>query len=236
MAFRFKRFSVDDDQSTIRVGTDAILLGAWVDVSSAGTILDVGTGCGVIALMMAQRSEALITAIDVHQPSVLQSNANFNASPWSDRLSVRQTSFQEHSDSFPGHYDLILSNPPYFTGSLKSPVDSRNLAKHDDTLSAEDFFRSARKLFSAATNGSVAVIIPALKSNEFCSTAALHGFSLLRKMLILPHPGKPANRVTLQFSVQPVLIPEITQLLIRGVDNLFTSEYKELTRDFYLNF
>jgi tRNA1Val (adenine37-N6)-methyltransferase len=236
MAFRFKRFSVDDDQSTIRVGTDAILLGAWVDVTNACTILEVGTGCGVIALMMAQRSEARVTAIDIHHPSLEQSIANFMNTPWSDRLKVLPISFQEHADSYQGHYDLILSNPPFFTGSLKSPVASRNLAKHDDTLSNGDFFRSARNLITTGENGSVAVIIPALKSNEFCSTAALHGFSLKRMMRILPHPDKPANRVTLQFSVHTVLHPEITELVIRGVDNLFTNDYKALTCDFYLNF
>jgi tRNA1Val (adenine37-N6)-methyltransferase len=135
MAFRFKQFMVEDDLCTMRIGTDAILLGAWAEPGQAKSILEIGTGCGVISLMLAQKSDARIVAIDIDEDSVKQARYNFTRSSWSDNLQAQMVSLQDHASASERQYDLIITNPPFFTGSLKSPDEKKNRAKHSSDLS-----------------------------------------------------------------------------------------------------
>jgi tRNA1Val (adenine37-N6)-methyltransferase len=152
--FRFKQFSVDDSKCAMKVGTDAVLLGAWADVTCAETILDIGTGCGLIALMAAQRSNAHITAIDIDESTTLQSKENFLSSPWHDRLEAI------HIEQFQPDYlfDLIICNPPFFKNALKTPFHERNLARHNDSLSFESLVSHVNILLSE--NGKFFFILP----------------------------------------------------------------------------
>jgi tRNA1Val (adenine37-N6)-methyltransferase len=243
MPFRFKQFSVEDDQSSMRIGTDAILLGAWADVYSAKNILEIGTGCGVIALMMAQRSTAHITAIDIHQDSVKQATVNFRSSPWSYRLTPVNISCKEFAVTSKENFDLVISNPPFFSKSLKSPDGDRNLARHDDNLPVDELFDAVHKLFKSHRTPectvhlhSLNIIIPSSKTNGVVEIANRFGFAFKKQLFIFPKPGKPANRVIMEFSDQPVLKSETAYLTLRTDDNSFSEDYKELTKDFYLDF
>jgi tRNA1Val (adenine37-N6)-methyltransferase len=139
--FHFKQFTIYHNLCAMKVGVDGVLLGAWADCRNAGYILDAGTGSGLIALMLAQRSNAIIHAIDIDENSCNQAEINFTNSPFHDRLSVEHISFQNYFP--PVRYDLIVSNPPYFANSLKSPDKNRNLARHDEFLPIEVLIKKA---------------------------------------------------------------------------------------------
>ena len=138
--FNFKQFSVKQDKCAMKIGTDGVLLGAWTDVGSASTILDIGTGTGLLALMLAQRSPAYIFAIECEYGAIQQAGENFTKSKWKDRLTLFSLSLQEHLLSGK-QYDLVVSNPPFFENSLKSPMESRNFARHTVSLTSEDLFK-----------------------------------------------------------------------------------------------
>ena len=242
MTFRFKQFNVEDDQSSMRVGTDAILLGAWADLSSAINILDAGTGCGVIALMLAQRSTANITAIDIHKDSVDQAILNFKSSPWKDRLKAIHISCQEFGRTSEENFDLVISNPPFFIKSLKSPDPLKNMARHDDLLSSDELLEAVFNLFNkhrpsavSHKSHSLIMVIPFSQKFDFETKAHLFGLYLRKQLVILPKPGKPANRILLELSDQRPLTNDQAYLTLRNTDNSFSDDYRELTKEYYLN-
>ncbi|HYX05427.1 MAG TPA: methyltransferase, partial [Bacteroidales bacterium] len=130
--FRFKQFTIIQDKTAMKVGTDGVLLGAWTRPEKAASILDIGTGTGLIALMMAQKSKALITAVEIDKDAADQAQQNTENSPWHERIQVHQSSVQEFSANFGKKFDLIISNPPYFHQSFKNPGIKRSLARHND--------------------------------------------------------------------------------------------------------
>src|SRR5688572_5036500 len=136
--FEFKKFRIMQDRCAMRVSTDAVLLGAWVAVNGSKTILDIGTGTGVIALMLAQKSDAVITAIDIDRESTEQAASNVNESCFAGRVAVEHCSFQDFVKRSSQKYNLIVTNPPYFIDSLKSNTGSRTIARHTDALSFDD--------------------------------------------------------------------------------------------------
>src|SRR5512133_2382473 len=135
--FYFKQFKVEDGRSTMKVGTDAVLLAAIVEIEGAGKILEIGTGSGVIALILAQRSGARIDAIEIDRDSVSQAEENALNSPWKDRIDIIHSSLQEFATQSSNNYDLIITNPPYFSNSLKSSDKKRNISRHNDSLNFE---------------------------------------------------------------------------------------------------
>ena len=237
---------MEDDLSSMRVGTDAILLGAWADLTGTKKILEIGTGCGVIALMLAQRSDAEITAIDIHKDSASQAEINFRSSQWNDRLKSIHISCQEFVDTSAEHFDFVISNPPFFSNSLKSPVSRKNLARHSDTLTLDDLFISGKVLFtlnneqisedSIQNSGTICLILPHQERSFAIKTAASHGFNVKRELSVKPKPSLSANRVLLEFTPGTFMVQDLQTLTIRNEDSTFTEEYRELTRDFYLNF
>ena len=185
MAFRFKHFLVEDDQSTMPVGTDAMLLGSWADPGSAKTILDIGCGCGVLAMMMAQKSDGQVDAIDIDEKSVLQAANNFRSCPWKSRLKAYSVTLQLFPSMVEKHYDFIITNPPFFAGSLKSPSETRNRARHDTDLTLVRLLCETKKLLNPPKAGS-AVILPEQTFSEFTRLAKLHGF----------YPERILNRIS----------------------------------------
>ncbi len=185
MAFRFKQFSVEDEHASMKVGTDAVLLGAWAENSSPEHILDIGTGSGLISLMLAQRfPEAMITGIDIHPGSVMQAEENFKKSPWQKNLNVIASSLQDFSSGQTKKYKLIVSNPPFFTDSLRPHTSSKKVAKHTDSLSYEELVRGAAGLLHQ--EGSFALILPYGKREELSQLASDHGLFLARGLSIIP--------------------------------------------------
>lgn len=214
----------------MKVGTDAVLLGAWVERESPKNILEIGCGCGLISLMMAQRfPDAQIHAIDIHSPSVEEAMQNFIISPWAQRLSEEEVSLQDYKTK--AKYDLIISNPPFFINSLLPQTNKKIVAKHTGNLSYEDLASHAAKLL--LPEGSLNLILPAESHNEFSIQAMQYELHLGRQMSIIPKEGKAANRILSEWRMQKEE-GERSTLTIRNTNNTYTKEYIELTREFYL--
>jgi len=227
--FRFKQFTVYHDLCAMKVGVDGVLLGAWADCQNIKYALDVGTGSGLIALMLAQRSEAFIHAIDIDENAYKQAEINFNNSPFRDRLSIEQSDFQEFSSSV--RYDLIVSNPPYFSDSLKSPDKNRNLARHNEHLSLEVLIKKSASLLSP--QGKTAFIIPFDRWESAHSLVIENQLFLCRKTLVSSLQNQPPKRVLLEYS----FIKQDTienSFYIGKTKQDYSEAYRALTEEFYL--
>jgi tRNA1Val (adenine37-N6)-methyltransferase len=234
MAFRFKQFIVEDDRSSMRVGTDAVLLGSWINPENASEILDIGTGCGILALMMAQKSPAYITAIDIDEVSANQASLNFQQSIWDKRLKILHLSFQDFVKHHQDQFDLILTNPPWFSNSLKSPRNIRNIARHDDHLKPRDLFEGVKKILRG--NGRFYIIIPADDQSSIVEIAGENNLFLNRQMMVIPKPGRKPKRILMDFTFSSPDHIITEEMIIRREDNSFTNEYRKLTGDYYLEF
>lgn len=230
--FRFRQFTVHDEGCAMKVGTDGTLLGAWTPVSEdVRRILDAGTGSGLIALMLAQRCpEADVTAIDVDAYAAKQAQENFASSPWSDRLQAQHSSLQETE----GCYDLVVSNPPYFTDSLRNPDAARRTARHTDTLSHRELLCHAARLLRA--EGVLAIVLPAESEYMILSEAPQYGLTPYKITRVRTKEGKPIKRVliALKKTSAPTSV-EADELCLMGLDGAPRSEaYRTLCKDFYL--
>ncbi|MBU2649542.1 MAG: methyltransferase [Bacteroidetes bacterium] len=230
--FHFKYFYLYDDQSTMKIGTDAVLLGAWTETGGVSRILDAGTGCGIIALMLAQRSQSQILAIDIDSASVEQSSRNFRISPWKERLEARQISIQELALHDRSCFGLIVSNPPYFSKSLKPGNQQRKLARHDDMLTPEELIISVDRLLLPA--GRFNVVLPSTAEASFLSLARIHNLWLENKLTFIPIQGKRPNRILLSFSRSHSDSIKNEILTMRNADGTHTDEFVEFTKDYYL--
>jgi tRNA1Val (adenine37-N6)-methyltransferase len=216
----------------MKVGTDAVLLGAWASNGRAKNILDIGTGSGLLALMMAQRNpDAGILGIDIHKASVAEANENFSISPWAERLSSREISLQEYTDLAEEAYDLIISNPPFFIDSLLPDTHNKTIAHHNGELPHEVIASSAVKLL--IEEGSLSMVLPVESHDLFCKHAANNGLCLKRKMIITPVKGKLANRILSEWGRKESKT-QTCKLCIRDTSGAYTDEYIKLTKDFYL--
>ncbi len=220
----------------MKVGTDGVLLGAWTPVEHAMTILDVGTGTGLIALMLAQRQpEAVITAIDIEAAACEEAAANFKASSWSQRLAVILSSLQAFSLTTATKFDLIVSNPPYFSRSLQAPCERRTNARHDETLNVSDLIHCSKRLLN--DKGHLAVILPVIQYEKFLMIASEQGFYEKRNMKVHPNPDKPVKRIMTMWGLDPQEATSSEHLVIEDTGrHQYTAAYMALTRDFYLNF
>ncbi len=234
MAFRFKQFSVEDANCPMKVGTDSVLLGAWAKFDDCRQILDIGTGCGLIALMAAQQSQADIVAIDIDPKAIETAESNFKSSQWTDRLIAQCICLLEFSNTFTSQaFDHIITNPPFFNNSLKAPIAERSNARHTDLLSFEMLASATNRLLKP--EGKFSLILPIKEGRLFAEIAKANHLYLTTSLIIVPKTGKPANRMLMQFekSVKPAFTDE---LLIREANGEYTTAYKKLTGDFYLNF
>lgn len=235
MAFRFKQFSVDDATSTMKVGTDSVLLGAWAGLENSRIILDIGTGSGLLALMAAQRSKAEIMAIDNDPAAIDSAKLNISLCPWSKRIEILHQSLQDYTEKcMPESFDFIISNPPFFINSLKAPDAGRSNARHTDLLPFEILAAASVKLLTP--EGKLSLVLPVNESNIFSRIAEENGLYLHRKMMIIPKQDKPANRVLVEFGFMINRNVSNTTLIIRDLSGEYSREYRELTKDFYLNF
>lgn len=233
MAFNFKQFSVNDDRSTMKVGTDAVLLGAWANVDNISTILDIGTGCGVIALMLAQRSNHPIDAFEIDQEACKQAKENVKQSPWDKLITVQHKSLQEYVRVIKRKYGLIVCNPPYFTNSLLSENTKRNIARHSYNLPLDILAESVSKLLYK--EGRFCVILPLDESDKFRQIALNFDLYCIKRTYIYSKPDVDPIRVLSEFQFKKLPI-ETSSIVLRNTDDSYTDEYKNLTKDFYLNF
>lgn len=228
--FRFKQFSVCQDASALKVGTDAVLLGAAMTVKPADRhLLDIGTGTGVIALMAAQRCpEAVIDAIEIDEASAEEAAANFRQSPWPDRLNALYIPLQGYQTA--EKYDLIFSNPPYYDNSLTNPDERETTARHTGSLSHADICSFASE--HLAPEGRLALVLPSESERQFLRSAASFGLFPFRLMRIKTTEKKAPKRIILELSRTRQAVVETTMTLQNGPGR--SDEYSSLTRDFYL--
>ena len=231
--FHFKQFSISHHNSTMKVGTDAILLGTWCNVNNSKKILDIGTGCGIIALLLASRTDAIIDTIELDSDSAIEAATNFKDSIFNDRLNIINGDFMDYVNTSTQKYDVIISNPPFFSNDLNSPTLSRNSARHITNLNHNNLCIGVIKLL--VSEGHFYIVMPYEIAIEFVVTAKNHGLHLHNKQLVYPKPGSEPNRINMEFrfdSPTEVLIDEIT---LRNEDNQHSSQYKELVQEFLVS-
>ena len=226
--FTFKRFTVSHAKCAMKVGTDGVLLGAWA--RGGRRILDVGTGSGLVAMMMAQRFvDAEVTAIDIEPGACLQARENVAASSFADRVSVVEAPLQTFRG---GEYDAIVCNPPFYAGTLDSKTAERTMARSAATLPFADLFSHAARLL--ACGGELSVVIPSALRREFDSEAALSGLYPRRACNIRTVPHKPISRCLLAYGTSPAAEVEESEECLNNADMTRSLWYSCLTEEFYL--
>ena len=232
--FQFKQFSIEQDRCAMKIGTDGVLLGAWAPIeNNPFSVLDIGTGTGIIALMLSQRSNAQqIDALEIDDDAYEQAVDNFENSPWSDRLFCFHAGLNEFVEEPEDEYDLIVSNPPFYTEDYKTENEQRDLARFADAMPFEDLVEAADLMLSE--NGVFAVIIPFKEENNFIALAKEYEFYPIKITRVKGTPTTEIKRSLLALSRKEKLDFSIDELIIETARHIYTAEYIELTKDFYL--
>lgn len=230
--FHFQTFSLNHHRSTMKVGTDAVLLGIWTELTGVKSVLDVGAGCGIISLLLASRKTLAADAVELDRDSFEEASRNFAESPFSDRLRIFHSDFNDFVPPENKKYDLIVSNPPFFINDLQSKDPKKSLARHTQSMTYEQLVNGAVRLLNP--EGKISVVLPYRESRFFLQVVQDAGFFVEKKMLIFPMLGKEPNRINLLFARQPA--DEQTEMFtIRDEDGKFTSQYVDLVKDFYVS-
>ena len=230
--FRFKHFTVHQDKCAMKVGTDGVLLGAWINPGNSKLILDVGTGSGLIALMLAQKIASRIDAIDIDESAYTQARENFLISPWFKQLNIYHQSFQEFASAASVQYDLIVSNPPYFHNASKPAEESRLCARHHDQLSFKELVDGVKKILSPT--GKFCVVLPQKEGMEFMDLAMRNSLFCKRLTKVKTKADGMDKRLLMEFTHNFGFMIE-SCLTIKEKDGSFSKEYVELTENYFLN-
>jgi len=231
--FIFKQFTINQEKCAFKVGTDGVLLGASAELTGKKRILDIGTGTGLIALILAQRCDAEITAVEPDSDSFIQASENISHSKWNNRITVVNCFLQDY---FPENvkFDLLVTNPPYFIDSMKNTEPARSAARHNINLTHSDILRGAVRLLDE--EGSLQLILPYAEGNLFIAEAQEYGFYCNSILKVKPTPAAEIRRLVLGFSRQKIKPVERFLTIEKGKRHDFTEEYIQLTRDLYLHF
>lgn len=233
--FQFKQFRIVQERSAMKVGMDGVLLGAWADASGAKRILDIGTGTGLIALMMAQKNTiAEIDAIEIDSDALREAKINAQNSPWNNRINLELCSFQEFARRADQKYDLIVSNPPFFTNGHKAPLENRAQARHSDSLPLDDLISGAVNMLN--TSGKIALVLPSETFPEIEKLTGENKLFISRLCRVKPNPQKPEFRILIELTNSECFLKEESLLIEFERHHDYTPEYKALTKDFYLKF
>jgi tRNA1Val (adenine37-N6)-methyltransferase len=233
--FAFKQFVIHQDKCAMKVGTDAVLLGAWVTPDGSSRILDIGTGTGVIALMLAQKSNAEIHAIDFEKSAFDQAKINIEASAFKNKVSVQHQSFQDFVKNCDKKFDLVVTNPPYFVDSFKSGDNDRSHARHADYLPFAELIDGTKKVLNP--KGKFCLILPKKEAEKFRELAEQKGLHLSKLLRIKTRLGKDEEkRHIMQFEFSPSEFSESTLVIEKDERHSYTDQYKELTKDYYIHF
>ena len=235
MGFTFKQFHIVDNHTAMKVGTDAVLLGSWAQ--GGKKILDIGTGTGLIALMMAQRFPlADIDAIEIDKGAFEDAQLNVSQSPFNDRINIVNCCLQDyqlcHETCTEGVYDAIVCNPPYFINSLKNPLLSRTTARHADSLSPQELIYYAKRLLK--TKGTLSIIIPYDNKDILEAEAIFNGLSVLKLVNIKTKSSKPAKRCLIEFGKDATKQCETEEQVLTTDKGTRTEWYQNITQEFYI--
>jgi len=230
--FQFQQFRINQDRCAMKISTDAVLLGALAEAKNPSSILDIGTGTGVIALMLAQKfPNAELVGVELDMEAAIQAAENFSESKFASRLTCHQTRIQDFT--FHEKFDLIVSNPPYFSDHLKSNTSARNQALHTDTLSFEDLLAEVIRFLGA--NGKFWLILPPYEAALFTDLAKEKGLFANRIFSLKDKPEKRIQRHLIEFSFEDKALIN-TDILIKNQDGSLNTSYSKLVSGFLLNF
>lgn len=233
--FTFKQFTVNQQYASFKVTTDSVLLGAWAELGSCRTVLDIGTGTGILALMAAQRSAAKIVAIEPDRSSFMQAGLNFAASPWHERLTLYHTTIQDYRPDAGLLFDAIITNPPYFVDSMLNPDEGKARARHNVSMNNDDLAGAATRLLAPA--GAIHLVLPGSEAERFAVVAAAHDLHCIRRLLVRPTPELPPERALMSMKRGAAAGCEESSIVIEeGGRHQYSEEYVSLTKDFYLKF
>lgn len=231
--FQFKQFRIEQHHAAMKVNTDGVLLGAWANIDGVDSVLDVGTGTGLVALMIAQRNnKSFVTGIDIDEHAVIDATENIRKSPWPDRISVQHIAFQDFAETYPGKFNLIISNPPFFSNSVKNANARLSMARHNHLLPFADMISGTLRLLDE--KGHLSIILPVDEADLFIGLAAKNGLFLRRLASVKPFPDKEPNRSLMEFSF---LNCETERTVFSVYDEKkvnYSQEFMLLVRDFYL--
>lgn len=231
--FHFRQFSLHHHRSTMKTGTDAVLLALWAPLEDVGQALDIGTGSGIISLLLAARSEKIrVDAVDLDTASAEEAKENFELSPFAGRLQAFRADVKDFALAVGKKYDLVISNPPFFINDHKPEKTGRKLARHTDSLSYAQLVAVAAKLLKPA--GRFAVVLPYRESRMFVELAEGEGLFLQRQRLIFPRPCYEPNRVNLLLGTSPAR-PITEKFVIRDEAGTFTPQYTDVVKNYYLS-
>lgn len=229
--FQFKSFTIEQNNAKMKVGTDGVLLGAWAKVDGCKNILDIGTGTGVIAIMLAQRNgSAQVDAVEIDTDTAILATSNAQSCPWNDRIRISTVAIQDYQSD--KGYDLIVCNPPFFTGGTLSSAANRNNVRHTIKLSHSDLLRSVRRLLTP--KGRFSVVLPLLEGLRFKEMAESAGLYCTKMTEVKGHIDKSVERLLLTFSKQ-TSICKVNQIGINKGSGRheYTDDYIDLVQDFY---
>jgi len=231
-SFKFKHFEIAQDKCAMKIGTDSVLLGSWVNVNKSLKILDVGVGTGIISIMLAQRSDAFITGIEIDEAAFLQANENALNCPWHNRIKFYNDTFLNANKLFSEKFDLIISNPPFFNNSLKPIDEKRKNARHTDTLSFNELIVISANMLSK--EGILAIIIPFIEKDNFINEAAKNGLFCIRKTVVKTNNKQEPKRIMMEFSNRASFCIEDIIAIYDENSKEYSQQYINLTKDFYL--
>ena len=228
--FKFKRFTIEQENCAMKVGTDGCLLGGWFCCTGSRRILDIGCGTGLISIMAAQRSDAHITGVEIDSTAALQARKNADNSPWSERIKIANCDFLEYETD--SRFDAIVSNPPYFVNSMKCENEARTMARHSDTLDCRMFFKKSTELL--ADGGSVSIVIPCDILDEWKAAALEQGLHPTRITFIKTTPKKAPKRVLVEFCANNTTKATENTLILETSPGEYSNDAKIILGDFYL--
>jgi len=228
-AFYFQQFAIEQDQCAMKIGLDSVLLGAWVPIVNPKRILDIGTGTGILSLMMAQRSKAIIDAVEIDERAFQQAKCNIKESKFHKQIVCFNTSIQDFDST--SSYDVIISNPPYFEKSLKSGDKARDTARHNDQLSLDDLFSRASQLL--APQGILAFILPYSSLEQINTRAKKYAFFISHITEVKGRKHKNPNRILICLQKEETKA-NIKSLTVYDEEGKYTADFQALTKDFYL--
>ncbi len=230
--FHFRKFSIQHHRSSMKVGTDSVLLGSWCNVDNPTAILDIGTGSGILALLMASRCDAIVDAIELDTGSVIEARENFTSSRFSNRMNIIQDDFRSFSENTNNKYELIISNPPFFKNGLLPESPSRMGARHTLNLNHSELLSGIAKVLSAM--GKFCVVLPFDESDSFIDNALQHKLYPHRKLIIRPKKGITPNRINIEFRPLEPKGVDHEEIIIRNAENDYTDHYKETVEEYLL--